>query len=439
MLHHIKSIRKYSFVLIAGALALTSCEKDFTNPGAATEAQVLNSPDGLIGLTVGIQKRWSVGRQSPVYTTVTAAGFSTFELRLINPGNSEENELSLGKAELTGTNGVVSRLWEESLLVRQEAGQVLANAEKVPDAGIRAGLIAYASIFKALANGTIAQFFEQAPLENGENATFSSRAAVLEEAIATLESARATINSTPVSAAFLDKTPASIDAANTIDALLARYHNMLGNHEEAITAANRVDPSSASTFAYDAVNTNPIAFVSILTNNVYQPVDLGLGLPSGLAPDASDQRLPFYFQDLMPEANDFRAAAFWDGATKAIPVYLPGEMDLIRAEAHARSNRIDEAVAALNAVLTKLPSEDAFGVGAGLAPYSGPMTQEAVLEAIYANRCIELMMSGLRLEDSRRFGRPAPDADGEERNRNFYPYPDSERANNPNTPPDPAI
>jgi len=47
-------------------------------------------------------------------------------------------------------------------------------------------------------------------------------------------------------------------------------------------------------------------------------------------------------------------------------------------------------------------------------------------------------MSGLKLEDSRRFGRPGPGQAGAERTRNFYPYPQQERDGNPNTPNDPA-
>ncbi len=141
----------------------------------------------------------------------------------------------------------------------------------------------------------------------------------------------------------------------------------------------------------------------------------------------------------MPANNDFRAKGFFDNATKAIPVYLPGEMLLIKAEALARKNMLPEAVAELDKVLTKTPANDAFGLGAGLVGYSGAMTQQAILDAIYANRCMEMLMSGMRLEDSRRFGRPAPNDPNEERNRNFYPYPFSERDNNPNTPPDPAI
>lgn len=424
---------------MAGLLFFSSCEKNFVNPGAATEDQVLNSADGLIGLTVGIQKRWSVGRQSPVYATVAGAGFSTYELRLINPGNLAENEVFIGKGELTGSNGIVANIWEESLLVRNEADKVLDNADKIPDAGVRSGLIAYASIFKALANGTLAQFYQQVPLETKDNAQFSSREAALQEAVGTLEAAKTVVTATPVSQAFLKKTPNSINALNTINALLARYYLMLGQYDQAIAAAEKVDLTSKSTFVYDAVNTNPIAFVSILTNNVYQPVDLTLGLPDDLQPDPNDLRLAFYFKELMPANNDYRAAGFFDSATDAIPVYLPGEMLLIKAEAYARKGMLAEAVAELNKVLTKQPSEDAFGVGAGLDPYDGPMTKEAILEAIYANRAIELMMSGMRLEDSRRFGRPGPDETGEERNRNWYPYPFSERDNNPNTPPDPDI
>ncbi len=424
-------------LLLLSVLFFSSCEKDFVNPGAATESQVLNSADGLIGLTVGIQKRWTVGRQSPVYATVAGSGFSTMELRLINPGNLSENEVSIGGITLTGSNGIVANIWEECLLVRNEADKVLANASKVPDAGVRSGLIAYASIFKALANGTLAQFYQQVPLKTGNSATFSTREDALKDAVAVLENARTVLSSTPVSSAYLSKVPKGIDAVNTVNALLARYHNMLGEHDKAIAAADRVDKTSKSSFSYDAVNTNPIAFVSILTHNVYQPADLTLGLPAALRPAAADKRLAFYFQNLTPANNDFKAAGFWDNATKSIPVYLPGEVILVKAEALARKNQLTDAVTELNKVLTKAPTADAFGVGAGLTNYAGANTQSAILDAIYANRCIELMMSGMRLEDSRRFSRPGPAATGQERNRNWYPYPNSERNNNPNTPADP--
>ncbi|MEY3620470.1 MAG: hypothetical protein RLZZ391_836, partial [Bacteroidota bacterium] len=43
-------------------------------------------------------------------------------------------------------------------------------------------------------------------------------------------------------------------------------------------------------------------------------------------------------------------------------------------------------------------------------------------------------MSGLKLEDMRRFGRATT-----ERKRNFFPYPFKERDGNPNTPADPSF
>jgi starch-binding outer membrane protein, SusD/RagB family len=82
---------------------------------------------------------------------------------------------------------------------------------------------------------------------------------------------------------------------------------------------------------------------------------------------------------------------------------------------------------------------------ANLPAYTGAITVNDLLLEVYRQRSAELFLSGLRLEDSRRFGRTAPPANVNpvpvtfERNRNFYPYPDQERLNNPNTPADPAI
>ena len=66
-----------------------------------------------------------------------------------------------------------------------------------------------------------------------------------------------------------------------------------------------------------------------------------------------------------------------------------------------------------------------------------------LLEEIYKNRSIELFLTGMRFEDSRRFhpnfAVPSAANTTNERNRNFYPYPSIERENNKNTPSDPSI
>ena len=80
-----------------------------------------------------------------------------------------------------------------------------------------------------------------------------------------------------------------------------------------------------------------------------------------------------------------------------------------------------------------------LGLGADLPAYAGPLDQASLLFEIYKNRCIELYLSGMKLEDSRRFNRPGPGTANAERARNFYPYPQQERDGNPNTPGDPAL
>ncbi len=134
-------------------------------------------------------------------------------------------------------------------------------------------------------------------------------------------------------------------------------------------------------------------------------------------------------------AAPFVMQGFAGSTTTGFPIYLPGEIMLIKAEAYARMNPPDlaNALIELNKVVTKQPASDPFVVGAGLPPVAA-LTQAQILEEIYRQRSIELYMSGLKLEDMRRFGRP-----NAERTRNLLPYPFRERDNNPNTPDDPGF
>ena len=118
-------------------------------------------------------------------------------------------------------------------------------------------------------------------------------------------------------------------------------------------------------------------------------------------------------------------------------------MNLIIAEANLRKSSPDipAATVAINEVLTD--TDDPFGINANLTAYDGDSTVDALLTEVYRNRRAELFLTGLSLEDSRRFNRPEPSGASmnfeEERNRNFYPYPDTERNSNPNTPNDPSL
>lgn len=425
--------------------ALAGCNKEYLNPSAGTEQQIVTASDGLITVCNGLQYRYTTGGAvSVLYNTVAAGGLSTRELVVLNVGNIEEFNVSQGGNNLNNANGVVRNLWSQSQLVRANADLVLANAGNAADPGTRSGIVGYASTFRALALGNLAQFFEQAPLTTGENAPFVPRLQLLQSAVTQLEAAATQLSAAPVSADFNSKIVTGINLPNTVQALIARYSLMAGDYDKAIAAAGRVDLASRSVFNFDDNTRNPVFEVAFGNRNVFEPTDANLGLPAALAPDAADRRLPFYLRSA-PTATQNRGLGFYTAAAAPVPVYVPGEMLLIRAEAYARKNDLANAVIELNRVRTSTAAATTAGglptapPGAGLTPYAGPLTQDAILLDIYRQRQVELAFQGFRLEDSRRFGRPGPGTAGAERNRNFFPYPRVERENNSSTPADPAI
>jgi hypothetical protein len=416
------------------------CEKEFENPNAATSEDVLNNVDGLLGMVVGLRRSYSVGATGALYSVISANGLTTRELYVINTGNGELAALEAGGGTVGNSNSFLSNIWASANIVMANSELVINNSVNIPDQGIATAAKVYGHFFKALAIGTMAQFWEQVPTQagsaadflQGKYATFKPRAQALADAIALLEAGVAAIGTTAPPAYFNTKVGTDINIADACNALLARYYIMSGNNDKAIEAVNRVNLTRKSSFRFDALNQNPVFRTALVNNNTYDG-RFNFGLSGELAPTAGDGRIAFYL-GANPQTN-VKVQGFFNSDIREIPVFLPGEMLLIKAEALARKNDVPGAIAELNKVLTK--NNDIFGVNANLPAYSGAATQAAVLLEIYRNRCIELYMSGLKLEDSRRFNRPGPP--GGERNRNFYPYPLRERDNNPNTPQDPLI
>lgn len=427
-------MKKILILTVFASLFLQSCDKEFLDPSRPDVNEVFSSRDGVIGVANGLQSLWSIGRQSPVYASITANGFSTQELRIINVGNADEAELALGGSTVTPKNGVLRNLWTQSLVIKAEAQKVLDNVGVITNQNEKENVIVHASIFKALALGTLIQYYEQVPIQTTVNAPFNTRTEVLSEVINTLRATIPYLNTANGFPALVN----SIKYKNTVYALLARYSLMANDYDNALIYANLVSLTIKSTFLYDLVRFNPIADSSIIGNNNYQASNANFGLPTILAPAATDGRRAFYTAVV---GGSLRAVGFFDGRQKLIPLFLPGEIILIKAESFARKNDLPNAKIELDKILTKTVALDAYGIGANLPAYSGslvsPTAKDDILFEIYRNRCIELFMSNSKLEDSRRFGRPGQGAN-EERNRNYYPYPDSERFNNTNTPADPA-
>jgi starch-binding outer membrane protein, SusD/RagB family len=428
-----KRIINISIFAASMMMLFISCTKNYINPGAATDQQVFSSPQGLTGVAIGLQRVYTAGRASSLYNRVTINGLVTKEITVLNQGNTGEYQLQLGGGAVDATNTLLGGLWTTSNKIIYDADKVLAGAQGLTDKGYASGLIGYASIFKALALGDLSMFWEKVPEATGKNVGFIPRADGFTKAISTINDALTAISATPISSAFLANIPAGINIPNVLHALKARYSLYLGNYAQALTEANAASLVVKSTFNFSTANLNPIYETHTSTNNVAGAIDnTTLGLPTGVQPDAADKRVPFYTTSAYAsKINGFAPLA---NTINPWPVYLPGEMILTKAEAYARQNDLTNALIELNKVVTKTAASDIYGVGAELPALVGPYTQAQLLDLIYKYRSIELYMSGLKLEDMRRFGRP-----NSERTRNFLPYPFLERDNNPNTPPDPSF
>lgn len=420
-------------LLLFITLIQISCKKDFVNPAAVPADQAFSSAQAMTGVVIGLQRLYTAGRASSLYNRIALDGLLTRQLLVLNQGNTSEYQLELGGGSVDGTNTILGGLWTTSNKIIFDADKVITSAASLGDKNYASGLIAYATIFKALSLGDLSMFWEKIPANNGANVTFVDRAQGFTRAITAIDNALAATTANPISAAFITNMPAGIDIINTLYALKARYSLFTGSFAQALAAANAVNLAAKSTFNFSTVNLNPVFETSTSTNNVYAAIDnTTLGLPAGLQPDPADKRLTFY----TTTAYASKILGFAAASTTAWPIYLPGEITLIKAEAYARMAVPDlvNALIELNRVVTKQPASDPFGVGAGLTPLVGPFTQQQILDQIYRNRAIELFMAGLRLEDMRRFARPTA-----ERRRNLLPYPFLERDNNSNTPADPPF
>ena len=421
---------------ISAAIVQSGCKKDFANPNAATDEQVFSSPKGLTGVVVGLQRVYTLGRGSTLYNLVTINGLATNEMIVVNTGNTAEVQMAAGGTAVDGNHTMLTTFWTTCNKVIYDADKVIASANNLADRNYASGLIAYASIFKALSIGDMSQFWQKVPASTGTNVTFIDRVDGFKKAITVIDNAIAAVTANPISASFITNVPAGIDISNTLYALRARYSLYAGLYAQALTAANAVDLTKRSSFNYDATSLNPLFEIATSTNNVVQVKDSTLGLVVTLQPDFADKRIQFYTVINPTILPRFRINGFGNAAATAFPVYLPGEITLIKAECYTRAAVPDLAngLLELNKIITKAPAADPFGVGAGLPTVVGVFTQAQLLDSIYKHRSIELYMSGQKLEDMRRFGRP----DSEKR-RNLMPYPLRERDNNPNTPADPPF
>lgn len=397
-------MKSLNTIALAAALTLgvTACDLELTNPNNPTEEAVITDPNGLVGVAVGMQRQFAFAIDDYMVTnSLVTDEWGTRTLALISY-----------QSLLTGQNfdpgyDVVTAPWANSYNVIKSANTVLAGAANVDlHPNLRAGMVATAKLFKAMAFGMMIQQYERVIITiSAEGSLPQPRAVVLDTILTLLESARADI--APLTEAQLAEyrtrvASTGFDLRNTIDAMLARYYLIAGQYTNAIAASDRVNKTILSVIPFAAPDRNPI-------NNLAFGLNYVAGLRSfATQAEAGDQRPNYWLQTTVagPAANPPDTLLYflrkYSTQNEPFPLYFPDEMKLIKAEALARTNQLVPALALVNEVRTQTTSTLDEPV-AGLPPIV-LVTQAQILAEIARQRRYELYEQGLRWEDTRRFG-----------------------------------
>lgn len=418
------------WALVVGTLLLgtTAC-LDVENPNSPTREEALDDPNGVVALAIGMQGDFA----SQVDEFIQAPALVTDEW-----GTGTRSLQSFRTLFLTGpgfeidrASGVVEAPWAAAYEVTVSADDLI---ETVPDtdlpAGLRSGIVATAKLFKAMALGTLAQQFEQMPIDiSVELPTPQPRSEVFSEVLRLLEGARDDAEQADIALTERRVLGEGFDLVNTINAMLARYHLIVGNHSEAVAAADRVDRSVLSIFTYTSTSQNPIE------NLVFQQEQVNALASWAAAAEDGDGRVAFWIDETAEPVAGNPADSLlvpldrFGSTTSPFPVYLPDEMRLIKAEAFARMGQFDAARMEINAVRTQSSSPVNEPIADLPAlPEEDLDTEEELLAQIAQERRFELFSQGLRWEDTRRLGEDitvTPTTD-------FLPLPQQECLNNPN-------
>jgi starch-binding outer membrane protein, SusD/RagB family len=422
-------------LLVVGVLA-TGCDTslDLVNPNAPTEAEVLNNLDGILALSLGMQEQYA----SSILTYVRAPALVTDEWSTRTAALAADQALVAGGA-IDPSFGVVSAPYFATYRVARSANNILAAAPTLGLApGLERGLTSTARLFKAMALGMAAMHYERLPIDASiEGAPIVPRAEVFAEVIRLLEAARADLQTVTDAelTTFRNRglTP-NFDLRNTVDAMLARYYLYTGQNQQALTAANRVNLSSVSVFTFPDPSRNPI-------NNYAYGSPYVFPLRSFVTEaEPGDHRVPFWVDTTAaPQTGNppvqVQAFQMFAGRNDVFHAYLPGEVMLIKAEAHARLGQLPEARTQINLVRTKsqvgtVPGAVGALPGAQLPALTAEQLPDlnSILRQIAYERRYELFSQGLRWEDLRRLGTQA----GRQPRSAFLPLPESECRSNPN-------
>lgn len=416
---------------LAALVASVACNTglDLSNPNSPTEQAALSNLDGVIATELGMQDQFATSFN----TYVRAPALVTDEWGTASKALAADISLYNGSG-IDPSYGVVSDPYYVTYRIARTADVVISAVPSINgiSAGFAAGLTANAKLFKAMALGMAAQQYAQLPIDASiGGGTPVPRTQVFAEVIRLLESARSDLapyTDADLSGFTARSVSTGFDVRNTINAMLARYYLFSGQYQQALDAAKRVDLTKVSLLTYPDPAINPIYNYGVVAGYV-APLKSW-----ARSAEPADKRVPFWVDTLAtppngnPPSLQLAQFALYGTRNAPIPVYLPGEVLLIKAEAEAQLGDLPSAIADINAVRTK--SGSATTPGAQLPPLTAAQldTKDKVLAQILQERKYELFAQGLRWEDLRRLGPIV----GLQPKVDFLPMPQAECTTNPN-------
>ena len=428
--------RAAAFAIAAGAVG--ACTLDLENPNAPTEAQVTTSVDGVIALATGLQGRFAVSYGNFAYMAgLVTDEFASTSAALISISDAEQGAVPSGTA-------IADNVFNSVYRTVRTADDLLAGSEALAaqfDAGTRSGVRALAFALKAEALGEAIQSYQKIPINTyGVTApVYVSRAEALALVRALLDSAAAAITATAPSAFFNASilTP-GVNLTNVIQLFRARYARMANDDATALAAANlvgRTGSGALSLLNFPSPAVNFYANVTGGTNGIAPRRQWRLSIATG------DQRFSYFVAPSTTVTG--RIGALLDPWSRyanpqaPLPVYMPDEALLIKAEALANQNQLAAAQAALDSVRTDCTGGRGLDdPKACLTALTSQLSQSQLLAEIYVQRRYELLGTGLRWEDTRRrsairgpTAAPSVPTDGQ---RCWLPYALGDRNANPN-------
>ncbi|HKW09613.1 MAG TPA: hypothetical protein VJO33_04490, partial [Gemmatimonadaceae bacterium] len=347
---HMRMMKQRAVIVAAlSAGALTACSLDVQNPNQPTQEQVTTSVDGVIALATGLQGRFATSYGNFAYMAgLVTDEFASTSAALVSISDAEQGAVPSGTA-------IADNVFNSVYRTVRTADDLLAGSVALAsqfDPGTRSGIRALAYAMKAEALGEAIQSYQKLPIAtyNVTAPTYVGRSVALPYVRALIDSAAAEIATTPASAFFNANilTP-GVSLPNLIQIFRARYARIANDDATALAAANlvaRSGPGALSVLTFPSPTVNFFANVTGGTNGVAVRRQYRLSM------DAADQRWVYFVTPSTTLSGRIGALldpwARYANPQAPLPVYMPDEALLIKAEALTHQNQLAAAQAALD-------------------------------------------------------------------------------------------